>query len=127
MEGVKIEKVNERMMEMLGARDATEVLGSLARFCHIHPDAFLRGLESRFRGEPMHQLETKIVTLDGRVIDVLLVATRPGLAIDPEMSLVGLIDITEQVRSRDMLQRVQADFAHTARVSMLGELTASIA
>ena len=26
-----------------------------------------------------------------------------------------------------MLQRVQADFAHAARVSMLGELTASIA
>jgi PAS domain S-box-containing protein len=127
MEGVKIEEVNQRMVEMLGARDATEVLGSLARFCHVDRDAFQRGLESRFRGEPMHQLETKIVTLDGRVIDVLLAATRPGLAIDPEMSLVGLIDITEQVRSREMLQRVQADFAHTARVSMLGELTASIA
>jgi PAS domain S-box-containing protein len=127
MEGVKIEEVNQRMIEMLGARDATEVLGSLARFCHIHPDAFLRGLTSRFRGEPMHQLETKIVTLDGRVIDVLLAATRPGLVDDPQISLVGLIDITEQVRAREMLQRVQADFAHTARVSMLGELTASIA
>jgi C4-dicarboxylate-specific signal transduction histidine kinase len=43
------------------------------------------------------------------------------------MSLVGLIDITERVRAREMLQRIQADFAHTARVSMLGELTASIA
>jgi C4-dicarboxylate-specific signal transduction histidine kinase len=43
------------------------------------------------------------------------------------MSLVGLIDITEQVRARETLQRVQADFAHAARVSMLGELTASIA
>jgi PAS domain S-box-containing protein len=127
MEGVKIEEVNQRMIEMLGARDANEVLGSLARFCHIHLDAFLRGLASRFRGEPMHQLETKIVTLDGRVIDVLLAATRPGLVEDPEISLVGLIDITEQVRAREMLQRVQADFAHTARVSMLGELTASIA
>jgi PAS domain S-box-containing protein len=127
MEGVKIEEVNQRMIEMLGARGGTEVLGSLARFCHIHPDAFLRGLDSRFRGEPMHQLETKIMTLDGRVIDVLLAATRPGLVDDPEISLVGLIDITEQVRAREMLQRVQADFAHTARVSMLGELTASIA
>ncbi len=127
MEGVKIEEVNERMIEMLGARDATEVLGSLARYIHIHPDAFLRGLESRFRGELKHQLETKIATLDGRVIDVLLAATRPGLINDPDISLVGLIDITEQVRAREMLQRVQADFAHAARVSMLGELTASIA
>jgi C4-dicarboxylate-specific signal transduction histidine kinase len=115
------------MIELLGARDATEVLGSLARFTSPHPDAFLRGLESRFRGELKHQLETKIVRVDGRVIDVLLAATRPGLINDPDMSLVGLIDITEQVRARETLQRVQADFAHAARVSMLGELTASIA
>jgi PAS domain S-box-containing protein len=127
MEGVKIEEVNERMVEMLGVRDATEVLGPLARYTHIHPEAFLRGLESRFRGEQKHQLETKIVRPDGNVIHVLLAATRPGLINDPYMSLVGLIDITEQVRARETLQRVQADFAHAARVSMLGELTASIA
>ncbi|HEY3657994.1 MAG TPA: ATP-binding protein [Steroidobacteraceae bacterium] len=127
MEGVKIEEVNERMVEMLGVRDATEVLGPLARYTHIHPEAFLRGLESRFRGEQKHQLETKIVRPDGNVIHVLLAATRPGLIDDPYMSLVGLIDITEQVRARETLQRVQADFAHAARVSMLGELTASIA
>jgi hypothetical protein len=48
-----------------GARDASEILGSMTRFAQVHPDAFLRGLESRFRGEPMHQEETKVVTLDG--------------------------------------------------------------
>ena len=127
MEGVKIEEVNERMVEMLGARDAAEVLGPLSRYTHIDAEAFLRGLESRFRGEQKHQVETKIVRPDGKVIHVLLAATRPGLINDPYMSLVGLIDITEQVRARETLQRVQADFAHAARVSMLGELTASIA
>jgi PAS domain S-box-containing protein len=127
MDAVKIEEVNERTIEMFGARDASEILGSTTRFAHRHPEAFLRGLESRFRGEPMHQEENKIGTLDGRVIDVLMTATRPGLVTDPDMSLVGIIDITERVRAREMLQRVQADFAHAARVSMLGELTASIA
>ncbi len=127
MDAVKIGEVNECTIEMLSARDASEILGSLARFCHIHPDTFLRGLESRLRGEPTFQEETKMVTLDGRVIDVLLTATRPGLITDPDLSLVGIIDITERVRAREMLQRVQADFAHAARVSMLGELTASIA
>ena len=125
-DAVKIEEVNERMIELLGARDASEILG-LTRFRHISPDTFLRGLESRWRGEPTHQQETKIVTLDGRVIDVLMTATRPGLITDPDMSLIGIIDITERVRAQEMLQRVQADFAHAARVSMLGELTASIA
>ncbi len=127
MEAVEIEEVNERTIEMLGARDKSEVLGSLSRYAHIHPDAFRRGLESRWRGEPTHQEETKIMTLDGRVIDVLMSATRPGLINDPDMSLVGIIDITERMRAREMLQRMQADFAHAARVSMLGELTASIA
>jgi C4-dicarboxylate-specific signal transduction histidine kinase len=110
----------------LGAHDASEILG-LERFRHIHPDAFLRGLESRWRGEQIHQEEAKIVTLDGRVIDVLMTATRPGLITDPDTSLMGIIDITERVRAQEMLQRVQADFAHAARVSILGELTASIA
>jgi PAS domain S-box-containing protein len=127
MDAVKIEEVNERAIEMLGARDASEILGSLARLGHIHPDTFLRGLESRLRGEPTFQEETKVETLDGRVIDVLLTATRPGLVTDPDMSLVGIVDITERVRAQEMLHRVQADFAHAARVSMLGELTASIA
>jgi PAS domain S-box-containing protein len=123
---VKIEIVNERMIELFGARDASEVLG-LSRFRHIEPETFLRGLESRWRGEPSHQQETKIVTLDGRVIDVLMTATRPGLINEPGVTVMGIIDITERVRAQEMLQRVQADFAHAARVSMLGELTASIA
>jgi PAS domain S-box-containing protein len=127
MDVVKIEEVNERTIEMLGAQDKSEILGSMSRFAQIHPDAFRRGLESRWRGEPTHQEETKLMTLDGRIIDVLMSATRPGLIKDPDMSLVGIIDITERVRGREMLQQVQADFAHAARVSMLGELTASIA
>jgi PAS domain S-box-containing protein len=126
MDAVKVEEVNQRMIELVGARDASEIV-ELARFCHIHPDAFLRGLESRWRGDPTHQEETKILTLDGRVIDVLMTATRPGLINDPDISLMGIIDITERVRAQEMLQRVQAEFAHAARVSMLGELTASIA
>src|SRR5882762_2821410 len=47
----KIEEVNERMVELLGARDASEIL-EFARFSHINPDTFLRALESRWRGEP---------------------------------------------------------------------------
>jgi PAS domain S-box-containing protein len=126
-DALKIEEVNDRTIEMLGARDASEVVGWLAHYRQAYPDSFLRGLESRWHGEPTHQEETKFATLDGRVIDVLMTATRPELISDPDMSLVGVIDITEQVRARETLQRVQADFAHAARVSMLGELTASIA
>ena len=125
-DAVKIEEVNKRMIELWGARDANEIMG-LTRLRHINPDAFLRGLESRWHGESTYQEQSKIMTLDGRVIDVLMTATRPELSADPGMSVMGIIDITERVRAQEMLQRVQADFAHAARVSMLGQLTASIA
>jgi C4-dicarboxylate-specific signal transduction histidine kinase len=38
-----------------------------------------------------------------------------------------LIDITDRSLAQEKLQQVQGDFAHAARVSMLGELTATIA
>src|SRR4030095_9839322 len=41
--------------------------------------------------------------------------------------LLSVIGRTEEVRAEEQLQRVRADFAHAARISMLGELTASIA
>jgi PAS domain S-box-containing protein len=59
------------------------------------------------------------------------VASRWSLQQDEHGRPVGILetnnDITERVRAQEMLQRVQADFAHAARVAMLGELTVSIA
>jgi len=122
-----IEHVNQRAVQMLGARDASQLVGSTAFFWDESPATFRRALESRFRGELTFQEETKVATRDGRVIDVLVTIARSDQSNDPGMNLVGLIDISERVRAQEMLLRVQADFAHAARVSMLGELTASIA
>jgi PAS domain S-box-containing protein len=122
-----IEDVNERAIEMFGARDASDLIGSPPHFWRQNPEAFRRGAESRFRGETMFQEEIKIETFDGRAIDVLVTVARPEAAADLPMNFIGLTDITERVRAREMLQQLQAEFAHAARVSMLGELTASIA
>jgi C4-dicarboxylate-specific signal transduction histidine kinase len=84
-------------------------------------------MEARFRGEPFFEEETKLVTPSGRVVDVLFTAARPGPISDLGISLVGLVDITERVQAQEMLQRVQAEFARAARISVLGELAASIA
>jgi C4-dicarboxylate-specific signal transduction histidine kinase len=109
---------------MFGGRDVNDFAVPPAPFWRKSMDTFRRALESRYRGEPTFQEETKFATLDGRVIDALFTAARPGSA---NMTLIGIIETTELVRARAMLQRLQADFAHAARVSMLGELTASIA
>ena len=38
-----------------------------------------------------------------------------------------MLDISDRVEAQAKLSRMQVEFAHAARVSMLGELTASIA
>jgi C4-dicarboxylate-specific signal transduction histidine kinase len=91
------------------------------------PDTFRRAMESRYRGETNFEEETKMVTWDGRIVDVLFTTARVGPINDLEISLVGTIDISQRLRAQQKLQQVQAEFAHAARVSMLGELTASIA
>jgi PAS domain S-box-containing protein len=121
-----IEEVNDRAVQMFGARDAGEMTTRTSHWW-MSPDTYRRILEVRFRGEPTFQEETRIVTPDGRAIDVFMTAVRPEVKNDWGISIVGFIDISERVSAREMLQRVQAEFAHAARVSMLGELTASIA
>jgi PAS domain S-box-containing protein len=120
-----IEEVNDHTVRILGAKTAAEVLGPVTRYWEHGFDTARRNFEARYRGEEFFQEETKLMTVDGRVIDVVFTNSRP--AATPDRSLVGLIDITDRVRTQDMLNRVQADIAHAARVSMLGELTASIA
>src|ERR1700738_3424873 len=66
----------------------------------------------------------EFVTLDGREVDVLFTAARlEGISI----GIGGAIDITDRIRAQERLQQVQADFAHAARLSVLGEIAASIA
>jgi len=124
-DGFIVEAANDHTLRMFGARDVSEMTGPATRYWGASFDTARRLIEGRFRGEEVFYEETKLTTLDGRVIDVVFAAARPSALADK--SLVGLIDITERVRAQDMLNRVQADFAHAARVAMLGELTASIA
>jgi PAS domain S-box-containing protein len=127
MDTLAVEEVNQRAVEMLGARDASELVGPASRLWPQRPDTFRRALEAQFRGELAFQEETKIAGLGGRAIDVLFSAAWPGAIGQLDIGLIGLLDITERLRAQERLQQVQAEFAHAARISVLGELAASIA
>jgi PAS domain S-box-containing protein len=116
--------VNETAIKMFGARDRSELLGpSFGFWRRSSPETFQRTVESRFRNEPVFQEETKFTTLDGRELTVLFATIER--ASNP--AVCGLIDLTERTRMQERLQHVQAEFAHAARISLLGELMASIA
>jgi len=129
LDGLTIEAMNDRATRMFGARNAGEMAEiSNAWIWRGRPDTFRRILESRFRGEGTYQEETAIVARDGRVVDVLFTIARPEPGdSDTGLILYGFIDITESVRTREKLQNLQNEFTHAARLSLLGELTASIA
>ena len=96
----------------------------------VHPDdvALVREVIERAtsRREAI-DFEHRLLMPDGSIKHLNVVAY-PMTDERGELRFVGAVmDITERVRGREMLQRVQADFAHAARMSMLGELTASIA
>jgi C4-dicarboxylate-specific signal transduction histidine kinase len=114
---------------MFGARDADQLIAlQNAWIWRERPDTFRRVLKSRFQQEWTYQEETRILALDGRPIDVLFTIARPErFDSDTGTILYGFIDITESVRTREKLQDVQAELAHAARLSVLGELAASIA
>jgi PAS domain S-box-containing protein len=127
MEAIIVEEVNQSTVQLFGSGDPSALLGPVTPYWRASPRTFQRILDARFRGEAAYQEETKLTTLDGRVIDGLFTAAFPESLSRLGISLNGFLDTSDRVRAQEMLQRVQADFAHAARVSMLGELTASIA
>jgi C4-dicarboxylate-specific signal transduction histidine kinase len=67
------------------------------------------------------------VFLDVRLPGTSRLAELPTLACENEMALIGLIDVSDRVRFHEMLAQLRGEIAHAARISILGELTASIA
>jgi PAS domain S-box-containing protein len=128
LDAVIVDEVNDYAIQLFGVRDRKEVIGYPTHWMwRESTDTLRRPLETRWCGEESFQETTKLVTRDGRVIDVLYSVARTRIIEGLPISLVSMIDLTERVRAQEELQRLRADFAHTARVSMLGELTASIA
>jgi PAS domain S-box-containing protein len=94
----------------------------------VHPDdaALVRQAIDRATNDYEEiDVEHRLLMPDGEIRHVQVVAH--PLAEEPNQFVGALMDVTARVRAQEILQRVQADFAHAARVAMLGEMTASIA
>ena len=127
MEAVKIAEVNHSAVRLFGGRDADDLIGSIAPYWTTSKQTLRNILNARYNGEESFREETKLATLDGRVVEGLFTSAFPPALSEMGISVNSFVDATEKNRAEEMLQHVQADFAHAARVSMLGELTASIA
>lgn len=127
MEVITVEEVNELTVSMFGGTDKAEFVGPITRFWQDRPDTIRRSLVARFSGKDRHVEETRVRGIDGRNVDILFASAFPPALAELGITIVGAVDIGDRNRAQAALQGLQADYAHAARVSMLGEFTASIA
>ncbi len=127
LEGLKVVEANRRAFEILRAEKPDDLLGPVTRYWSESPEVIRGSLAARYAGKRGFEASAKMPAHDGTVLDVLFFAAFAPITGDEATSLVGLIDVSDRVKAQDMLAKAQAEMAHAARVSVLGELTASIA
>jgi PAS domain S-box-containing protein len=125
---VRVIDVNQATLELFEADNKAELLESLDKI-------FLPETEKVFAGELIaiderrtsFYSETTLQTLKGRSLTVLFCITFPVAPATFDSVLVTITDITERKHAEEALHKTQAELAHVARVTTMGELTSSIA
>ncbi|MDZ4690356.1 ATP-binding protein [Terricaulis sp.] len=128
MRVTRVVDVNDQTVALFGRGDKAELLRPLDIYWPEESnDVYASSVIAAVTGKPSYASETRLRKLNGEVFDALFTACFAPEAVGAGKLLIGVIDISERVQAHAMLRQVQAEFAHAARVSMLGELTASIA
>jgi PAS domain S-box-containing protein len=118
--------VNDATVRLFGARSAEDLIGrSLTGFIQRGCDVMRRSIEGSYRREPVFQSEIRMYRLDGTPVDTLFCRVSNPDPASPDV-LVAQIDITEQVKARDEIERMRQQAAHASRIALLGQLSASI-
>jgi PAS domain S-box-containing protein len=123
---VRIVDVNDATVRMLGARTKDELALDKV-FLPETEQAFAAVVLAIAEGRTSIESETVMRTMAGDRLAVLFTVTFPAEAAGLESVLVSIMDVTERSRAQEALHRAQEELAHVARVTTLGELSASIA
>jgi PAS domain S-box-containing protein len=124
---VVVTEVNQAAVSLFGARNAAELVQSVRYLFSATPGMAERVMTAHFEGRRIYVEQAKMATFDGRIRDVVFSVTYPTPPEFMDTTFITIEDITERLRTEAELRRLQANFAHAARVSTLGELTTSIA
>lgn len=128
MHVTRVIDVNDQTVALFGNGDKAELLQALDVYWpEESSQVYAASVLAAVSGKASYATETKLRKLNGETFDALFTACFAQETVANGKLLIGVIDISERVRAQAMLRQVQAEFAHAARVSMLGELTASIA
>jgi C4-dicarboxylate-specific signal transduction histidine kinase len=128
LKSVRVTDANEAAVKLFGAANAEELLRPVD---YIHKlssgESSMRVVLARFRGERNYSQLIKLLTFDGRVLDVQFSITFPNAPERLDVALLALEDVTERLRTEAQLRQVQAEHSRATRIATLGELASSIA
>ncbi|WP_203430691.1 ATP-binding protein [Rhizobium sp. BG4] len=126
-EAVVVTEINESAMRLFRGTRREDFLQNVSYLFAGTPAAAARVVMAHFGGGRNYTEEMKILAFDGELLDVLFYVTFPQYPEKLDKTLIMMIDVTEQRRIERQLRKIEADFAHAARISALGELVTSIA
>lgn len=124
-----IQVANQAAISLFEARSAEDIIrrSLVGRYPRGSGQGFAHIIAELLKGKEMVEAEVPLRTVQGRRLDVIL---RVTLVQDGEpwsRALVMAFDETERKEARAKLEQASAELAHAARISVLGQLAASIA
>lgn len=129
IQGAVIRNANPAAVRLFHAGDSQTLTGSnlCGRYLPESFPAISQLLATLLKGERGAENEVRLRTLEGDVVDVVLRINILPDSHDWSHVFVMAFDVTERNVSRARIEQTSAELAHAARVSLLGQLSASIA
>jgi signal transduction histidine kinase len=124
---VLVSEVNREAVALFHGPSPADLIRPVRYLFAGTPDMAKRVMVAHFEGWRNYTEEAKILTFDGQLRDVIFSVTYPTPPEQQDTTFITITDITERLRTEAQLRQLQADFAHAARISTLGEVATSIA
>ncbi len=125
---IKVVDVNERTLQIYGAKTKEELLGSLEKT--TAPEAlphFKEQIIAIAERKPYFEKESFARTLQGETINILVTITLPQSEPKPDTMLVSVMDITARKQAEEEKKKLQAQLVQSQKMEAIGQLTAGIA
>jgi PAS domain S-box-containing protein len=121
--------LNPNGFQLFGAESRDAIVGkSVTAFWPEGSEpVYIDALVATMGRQPHIVSETRLNRIDGTPIDVLFTVSLSQDNRRRGIMLIGIVDISARKAAEAALRQAQSEFAHSARISLLGELTASIA